>query len=84
MKELCSRWIQRLKNHSFMFTELVKRDLKQKYKRSILGMGWSVLSPLLQLLSSTRMLPRSPSISSLSNLFIVVPLPFFQSLSHHI
>lgn len=50
MKELCSRWIQRLKNHSFMFTELVKRDFKQKYKRSILGMGWSVLSPLLQLL----------------------------------
>lgn len=33
-----------------MFTELVKRDFKQKYKRSILGMGWSVLSPLLQLL----------------------------------
>lgn len=33
-----------------MFSELVKRDFKQKYKRSILGMGWSVLSPLLQLL----------------------------------
>lgn len=50
MTGFISEWIQRLKNHSFMFTELVKRDFKQKYKRSILGMGWSILSPLLQLL----------------------------------
>lgn len=33
-----------------MFEELVKRDFKKKYKRTVLGMGWSVLSPLLQLL----------------------------------
>ena len=33
-----------------MFEELVKRDFKQKYKRTVLGMGWSVLSPLLTLL----------------------------------
>lgn len=33
-----------------MFTELVKRDFKQRYKRSILGMAWSILSPLLTLL----------------------------------
>ena len=26
------------------------RDFKKKYKRTVLGMGWSVLSPLLQLL----------------------------------
>lgn len=45
-----SEWIHQIQNQSFMFTELVKRDFKQKYKRSILGMGWSVLSPLLQLL----------------------------------
>ena len=48
--KLVAKWTQRFRNHSFMFTELVKRDFKQKYKRSILGMGWSVLSPLLQLL----------------------------------
>lgn len=48
--KLVAKWTQRFQNHSFMFTELVKRDFKQKYKRSILGMGWSVLSPLLQLL----------------------------------
>ena len=36
--------------HRFLFEELVKRDFKKKYKRSILGMGWSILSPLLTLL----------------------------------
>lgn len=39
-----------IKKHQFLFEELVKRDFKKKYKRSILGMGWSVLSPLLMLL----------------------------------
>lgn len=34
----------------FLFEELVRRDFKQKYKRTVLGMGWSILSPLLQLL----------------------------------
>src|SRR5262245_33397556 len=30
--------------------ELVVRDLKIRYKRSLLGIGWSLLNPLLQLL----------------------------------
>jgi len=38
-----------LRRHRFLFEELVKRDFKRKYKRTILGMGWSVLSPLLTL-----------------------------------
>lgn len=42
--------LQRFKEHQFMFEELVKRDFKKKYKRTMLGMGWSVLSPLLTLL----------------------------------
>ncbi len=40
----------RLKQHGFLFSELVKRDFKKKYKRTVLGMTWSMLSPLLQLL----------------------------------
>lgn len=40
----------RLKKYQFLFEELVKRDFKKKYKRTILGMGWSMLSPLLMLL----------------------------------
>jgi len=43
-------WIGKLKKYQFLFEELVKRDFKQKYKRTVLGMGWSLLSPLLTLL----------------------------------
>ncbi|WP_235969469.1 ABC transporter permease [Anaeromyxobacter diazotrophicus] len=32
---------------------LVSRDLKVRYKRSVLGMGWTLLSPLLQMLVYT-------------------------------
>ncbi len=42
--------IQRFKKYQFLFEELVKRDFKKKYKRTVLGMLWSVLSPLLMLL----------------------------------
>ena len=42
--------IDKLKKHQFLFEELVKRDFKQKYKRTALGMLWSVLNPLLTLL----------------------------------
>jgi len=42
--------IERLKKYQFLFEELVKRDFKKKYKRTVLGMGWSMLSPLLMLL----------------------------------
>ena len=41
--------ITSVKKNAFLFSELVKRDFKQKYKRSILGMGWSILSPLMTL-----------------------------------
>lgn len=39
-----------IQKYQFLFEELVSRDFKKKYKRTVLGMGWSVLSPLLQLL----------------------------------
>lgn len=42
--------LHKLKRHQFLFEELVKRDFKKKYKRTVLGMAWSVLSPLLTLL----------------------------------
>lgn len=43
-------YIHKLKQHRFLFEELVKRDFKKKYTRTVLGMGWSMLSPLLTLL----------------------------------
>lgn len=42
--------IRKLKKHQFLFEELVKRDFTKKYKRTVLGMAWSVLSPLMNLL----------------------------------
>ena len=43
-------FIENIKKNKFLFEELVARDFKEKYKRTVLGMGWSVLSPLLNLL----------------------------------
>ncbi len=44
------RITETFRRHQFLFTELVKRDFKKKYKRTYLGMLWSLLSPLLTLL----------------------------------
>lgn len=41
---------KKLEGYQFLFEELVKRDFKKKYKGTILGMMWSVLSPLLMLI----------------------------------
>ena len=42
--------IIRLKRYWFLFEELVKRDFTKKYKRTILGMAWSIIAPLVNLL----------------------------------
>lgn len=42
--------VRKVKKYQFLFEELVKRDFRKKYKRTVLGMTWSVLSPLLNLL----------------------------------
>lgn len=39
--------IQRFKEFQFLFEELTKRDFRKKYKRTMLGVLWSVLNPLL-------------------------------------
>ncbi len=41
--------IQRLLQNRFLFEELVKRDFTKKYKRTVLGMLWSILGPLMTL-----------------------------------
>lgn len=41
--------LSNLNKNKFLFEELVKRDYKKRYKRTILGAVWSVLSPLLML-----------------------------------
>ena len=42
--------LETLKKNQFLLEELIKRDFKKKYKRTVLGVGWSMLSPMLQLL----------------------------------
>ena len=49
MECLLLSMIIKLKQYHFLFEELIKRDFKAKYKRTILGMVWSILSPLLML-----------------------------------
>lgn len=48
----------KLLSNTFLFDELVKRDFKQKYKRTVLGMLWSILSPLLNLAVMTFVFKR--------------------------
>ena len=50
--------IRKLKEHRFVFSELIKRDFKKKYKRTYLGMLWSLLSPMLTLLVMTVVFKR--------------------------
>ena len=37
------------KHYQFLLYELIKRDFKVKYKRSVLGIMWSILYPLLMM-----------------------------------
>lgn len=48
----------KLKEHGFLFSELVKRDFKKKYKRTYLGMLWSLISPLITLFVLTVIFKR--------------------------
>lgn len=43
-------FIDKYEQHKFVFSELVKRDFNKRYKRSVLGVLWSMLAPLFQLL----------------------------------
>ena len=42
-----------LKNYRYLLLNLVSRDIKTKYRRSVLGILWSVLNPLLMMLVLT-------------------------------
>ena len=38
-----------LKRYSFLLNQLISRDFKVKYKRSVLGVLWSLLNPILMM-----------------------------------
>ena len=39
--------------YRYLLLDLVKKDLKIKYRRSVLGFGWSILNPLLMMMVIT-------------------------------
>ncbi len=41
--------IHSLKKYGFLIQQLVSRDFKVKYKRSVLGIAWSLLNPILMM-----------------------------------
>lgn len=47
MKKSIQTGIDSYKKYSFLLHQLVERDFKTKYKRSVLGVLWSMLNPLL-------------------------------------
>lgn len=49
MQKVVNNFISNFRRNQFLFEELVKRDFTKKYKRTILGMLWSILGPLMTL-----------------------------------
>ena len=49
MKNKLKKIAMLFSKNRFLFEELVKRDFTKKYKRTVLGMLWSVLGPLMTL-----------------------------------
>ena len=45
--------IQTFMRYRFLLEDLISRDLKVKYRRSVLGLVWSILNPLLMMLVVT-------------------------------
>lgn len=47
------RYYLNFRKYSYLLTILIKRDIKKKYKGSFLGILWSLLNPLLQMVVLT-------------------------------
>ena len=44
-----SNILNNFKHYSYLMTQLISRDFKRKYKRSVLGIVWSLLYPILMM-----------------------------------
>lgn len=64
-----------------LIRELVRRDLKVRYKGSPIGVGWSLVNPLLQIFGITivvKLMSSSPPKDYSAYLFIIFLWTFFQ------
>lgn len=50
------KYIESFVNYRFLLWELVKKGIKLKYRRSYLGIIWSLLEPLLTMIVLTIVL----------------------------
>ena len=46
-------FLANFKKYQFLLTELVKKDIKLKYRNSVLGFMWTLLEPLLTMIVLT-------------------------------
>lgn len=75
---------QSAKKYGFLLRELIARDFKVKYKRSVLGMLWSLLYPVLMMCVMALVFRNvfrfsSPGVSYLS--YLMIGLTFFNYFS---
>ena len=47
------KYIDNFRQYQFLLSELVKKGIKLKYRRSYLGIVWSILEPLLSMIVLT-------------------------------
>jgi len=52
------RYFKNLYRYQYLLLDLIGRDLKVKYRRSVLGLLWSILNPLLMMLVITAVFSR--------------------------
>ena len=62
--------------YRFLLQNLIQRDIKVKYRRSTLGILWSVLNPLLMMLVMTLVFSHFFRFDSAKNIFYLgISLP---------
>ena len=84
MKKIINNLKYVYKKYSFLLEQLVSRDFKVKYKRSVLGVVWSLLYPLLMMtvmsvVFSNVFKMSTPGVSYLA--YLLIGLTYFNYFS---
>lgn len=62
--------LKRIKDHRYLLSQLVRKEIKLRYKRSVLGVLWSLLHPLLMMIIFTIVFSRFPKLANM-------PVPYY-------